>query len=134
MSGGAKARLILINERGGYRTLNSAHAPSNWANEICFNPLCGANRCWLRSFVTWFRCGADPDRELQVYEGTGETSECAVELGVSRMRTGTETIVLGVQGFHPNDTSPQFEHENDLVAAWPNISASEIKAFLTRIN
>lgn len=75
-----------------------------------------------------------PIGSCKVYEGKGETSECAVELGVSRMRTGTETIVLGVQGFHPNDTSPQFEHENDLVAAWPNISASEIKAFLTRIN
>lgn len=48
-----------------------------------------------------------PVGRCKVYEGKGETTEYTVELGVSRTESGNETIVLGVQGFHPNDTSPQ---------------------------
>lgn len=55
--------------------------------------------------------GADlalsPVGSCKVYEGKGETTEYTVELGVSRTQNGNETIVLGIQGFHPNDTSPQ---------------------------
>lgn len=55
--------------------------------------------------------GADlaltPVGSCKVYEGKGETTEYTVELGVSRGQNGNESIVLGIQGFHPNDTSPQ---------------------------
>lgn len=44
-----------------------------------------------------------PVGECKVYEGAGETTEYAVQLGIGP----NSEILLGVQGFHPGETEPQ---------------------------
>ena len=43
-----------------------------------------------------------PIGQCIVYEGQGETTEYTVELG-----DGGGGLILAIQGFHPNDTSPE---------------------------
>ncbi len=44
-----------------------------------------------------------PIAQCSVYEGQGETTEYLAELGVN----ARDNITLGIQGFHPGETSPQ---------------------------
>ncbi|MBT8472287.1 MAG: hypothetical protein KJN99_06755, partial [Marinicaulis sp.] len=46
--------------------------------------------------------GLTPIGQCKVYEGKGETTEYTVELGGRG-----EDLTLAIQGFHPNDTSPE---------------------------
>lgn len=52
--------------------------------------------------------------ECSVYEKQGEKTNYIVELGVRSDSDGNAGAVLGIQGFHPNDTSPLRIVEVDL--------------------
>ena len=66
----------------------------------CLFPVCLAAAC--ASSLESRNQGFTPIGQCEIYEGQGETTEYTVEIAESE-----GAAILGIQGFHPNDTSPE---------------------------
>lgn len=94
--------LILINETKGGEVFDGVMNARQWNIKYSLLGVLALTASACEHTVAYPRTDLTPIGQCMVYEGKGETTEYTVELG-----GGGDELILAIQGFHPNDTSPE---------------------------